>query len=61
VVSVGSGIQEGMLTSFCVKKTAHRIEFAEIQCENFYSTCVPWVWGGHIVTVVSFGNARSRG
>ncbi len=60
VVPVGSGIEEGMLASFCVEKAAHRIEFTEVQCENFHGTCVPWVWGWYIVTVVVTSNPRSR-
>ncbi len=61
IVAVCSRIEEAMFASFCVEKTANRIEFAEILCESFHRTSVPWVWGWNIETVVVNSNPRSRG
>ena len=56
VVAVCSRIEEGMFSSFCVEKAAHRIELSEVECENFHSCFVLWFWGWNFVSDCSRGN-----
>ena len=51
IITIGSGIDELMFASFCVKVAAHGIEFTEVQSENFHDYESMGCGGGAIVTV----------